>query len=1602
MLSNWLKQRRLRKHSAEFAQLLRASNTAAALDLYDAQLAPDKADLSSELRAAYHLARWFSTRRAEDAAALRLLTAGAPVNSQLAATWAVVQRLQRESSLATALRQCNAALLSEPAAAKANRQSETLEALALALLETCPAAQSGLDEQRRRASAQTVLRLLPAAAALPDEATRKLRAHLLVWAAHTLDQHKLIAAEPDIFTAFSGAQRTALQLAVAFHQARVALHAGRSDEALRAFKVVPELADAATQHRLGLFIGREAIEQGAGAAAVDWFTRLRTLTAADDSSDWPDVTALALGLAQLGAGQYAAARELLVPPDQENAAAQAAATANGHGPVSAQRLHLATLSLLAGTADWAAPARSTDDPAAQADAREIAVQNRALWQGVRTQLEPLIARLSAGEAASVWQGHLLAGLLAYVDRNTAFAPAQLAQFAAAIEHVPDAAARTKLKYMEGALVSRAQATDEATRLVRRKDYARLRELNDTVLASLGDTIPTLVRAAVYLTLWQGEPQYDPLPDLQRLPRDEADEAQVNECIRQVQIAQTLRRLSAECVSADEAERVLPALAPLFEFNEQVAARGALAVALIHLRRGHFAAARDVLPATPHEQDRASHAYVSFYLAWQEGDVQTCRALLRAKGAAHPLLLRYANHTDALSARAIVQALETNQEELLLQLLLELGGGQVESVRLPVALLRLVLWLSERGQPQQAQTVLQTVWRAYLSGEPDSLRAVEHLNWVYLVLSTLIAAQLGQYSACIEAVNRLLAVRVPPATVFGAAQANERVVAWLRFFRLVAELALAAGAEEAGANRWRAVQRTFAAQAAELEREPGVQPFIYLIGGLLASLSADTVIDDALIARLVYARQSLELRSRASFIDGVIGQLTWRQQVVTQFWAALRASDFKQGRAIYQEELLPAFGERMPHPLQLGMILATWGANTSSAADLLHRLDVLAHDAPDLDPAFIASVRNHIQDGEKYRRLVAYLQQQQFDEVIALIDQTDWLGFEPGLMPIAVAITLLYAYYKTKQNDEAIKMGQRMAQATHLSQWVQDYGALILGYVLFDAEKYASVETNADEQAADAAALNAADVFAQISQAEILGHNTDKYWAAAHFNQGLQLLKVNQRVKAFDAFTRALGQRGGGGQAKLAPLFLHFGLQNLEQGNGNRAQHAFGLMRQSLVAAPDFTAAKRAYLALLDLPPDARDDEIARRHTEYRKDAERTFKQARKTLKEQVAARYISPQEFEAERKLLAAERTEKEQQLNELSAAFQAAQDAEDSYARDLNYLNEDLRAEYITQAEYDERVRTLEEQYAALYQGDGGDPEQLLYLLLADVGRLICETLIGTGEADPGGAAFLELLRRIEHVPDIPLDSAQLGRINARPFLERDLRLLAIEKELLKHVVETARRRSPANERERERLREFIAAQITAVEALMGEAAQQDVALLTLKALCELRLRSRGDSKAALEWIEQALRLGAQSGRLAKLREEYQQQLTKAQATSDKAFDLFDQYLADGAVPLALRTQLVSENRLAILYGLSRPYTPSDLLAADTQHGIPVVRQQLEHLQKFITDEKLDDDERLRPLRERMQTLIKKLNALEQQTQDCQKEVLSLLSEKLRAQPIG
>jgi hypothetical protein len=436
---------------------------------------------------------------------------------------------------------------------------------------------------------------------------------------------------------------------------------------------------------------------------------------------------------------------------------------------------------------------------------------------------------------------------------------------------------------------------------------------------------------------------------------------------------------------------------------------------------------------------------------------------------------------------------------------------------------------------------------------EAAGAAEHdlypLHWAGLALETLVTAQLGQFTACIESAESVIGTARPRQPAFRSHDADEAMLAWCKLLRIEAELALSTTtADEELKMRWRSLRRALEDRATELANLDRVRPYALLISGLLSALSSDMMVDQTTLDGLARAQRELSLDHHASFLEHAIGKSQWRYRVLADFWEALRGGNVTRGRLIYHEELLPAFGERVPRSVQLGMIVADWGAGAAASAELTRRLDLLEYEAADLPADVIARVRNYITDGEKIREITRLLQEQKFDVLIELIDQTTWSDLKAGSMPVAVAIAQLYAYFKTRNTDIAERFATDIIESTSLSEWVRDDGALLLGYVFFDKREYP----------------NAVKAFQRTSQATVLGHNVDRYCAAAQFNEGLQLLEVNKKDKAFSAFSRALAERGGAGNiSSLAPLFLHFGLKSIEARNGERAKQAFALADDSI-------------------------------------------------------------------------------------------------------------------------------------------------------------------------------------------------------------------------------------------------------------------------------------------------------------------------------------------------------------------------------------------------------------------------------------------------------
>jgi hypothetical protein len=790
----------------------------------------------------------------------------------------------------------------------------------------------------------------------------------------------------------------------------------------------------------------------------------------------------------------------------------------------------------------AAPRESSKD-------QEIKAKNRTLWTAARLNIASSLDRLANAPAQWSWWAPLLTGLIAYTDHNVTLSLDEIARFAAAIEHVESATARTRLREIEASLISRANAVEQASLLIREKRYNELSQFNASVFSHFADSISAPVRAAVHMTLWNADPAYDPLPELLRIPVQPADEALIGGCISEVRLAHAMGQL-AQCLGAQS-----PAAPPAWEQFESAGSEGAslagLAAALFQIRDGKLDAATADLSRIAEESHDPLVVYTRFYVAWRQGDGGRCLAQLSKTNNDNPFLRR--QHPAAvIAARAlsVLEALKHDRLDEAVAVLKAAANNDLGDPALLTMLVSIVPWLMQHQMTLAARKLLHGI-REELP--PDAAAAADHrlypLRWACLAFEPLLTAQLGQYSACMATADRVIAAALPQRVAFGESEADAQMLAWCKLFRIEAELGLSTTMPTDEMKlRWRSLQRALEDRAGELSRLEPVRPYALLISGLLSALSTDMIVDQTTLRGLAAAQRELDLGQHASFLERAIGKSQSRHGVLAAFWDALRQGNLTRGRQIYRQELLPIFGERIPSMVQLAMLVADWGADAATTEELMQRLDLLHYEAADLPADVVAKFRSYIADGEKIREITRLLREQRFDALIELIEKARWTDMQPGAMPVAVALTELYAFFKTKNTEETARFATDIANARNIAEWVRDDGALLLGYVSFGKREFPQ----------------ASAAFEKISGDTLLGHNIDHYWAAAQFNEGLQLLEVDNKDKAFRAFDRSLRQRSGTAKiSNLTPLFIHFGLKGLEAGAGSRARQAFELATYSV-------------------------------------------------------------------------------------------------------------------------------------------------------------------------------------------------------------------------------------------------------------------------------------------------------------------------------------------------------------------------------------------------------------------------------------------------------
>src|SRR5206468_10785579 len=141
-------------------------------------------------------------------------------------------------------------------------------------------------------------------------------------------------------------------------------------------------------------------------------------------------------------------------------------------------------------------------------------------------------------------------------------------------------------------------------------------------------------------------------------------------------------------------------------------------------------------------------------------------------------------------------------------------------------------------------------------------------------------------------------------------------------------------------------------------------------------------------------------------------------------------------------------------------------------------------------------------------------------------------------------------------------------------------------------------------------------------------------------------------------------------------------------------------------------------------------------------------------------------------------------------------------------------------------------------------------------------------------------------------------------------LHITAIGQELRgQRRLDRSKRRAPKD------LHAFLSKECDALDSLKTENQPQDHVLLALRGAIDLLFLSDDQAPDALEAIENAMKLGVQSHKLAGLFEKHSKRVKEIQTKKRAALDIFDVYLAAGSVPAETRKAFVRSDDLAALY---------------------------------------------------------------------------------------
>lgn len=1080
-----------------------------ALSFFARSLEASKDGVGKPLRAVRDLLKWHASRDPEAVKNLNWLCVGESPQSVLMQAAAHVRHAAAVETVTADITNLDGYSPRPASGGGADKQAnvspsfKTLSDLGRALVRVC---QTGDDAERRACEA---LLLLPASDQVPPSLF-PVYARVRVWAAITGRQYEQVYFDQAVWRALPAADARRAKIACAFGAGQVAVFEGRINDARRLLNDLGEFEHPTLRASAIVEWGLRALAWGAPAAAADWFAAEQR----DSTEPVPVRQALALGdaLARWQEGDTTRAREAFeaLASDDSNPS-----------DATAQAACLCALAMIA---------------AAVQGETKTSVEGRALWNDLLRRVEQMLARLDHASSDIQWRRDLIRGLIEWAGRESAPTPESLARFAAAIGAAHHGQASERLRAIEGELISKARAIDESLSLVARRDVVRLRELHATLLAELGEAIPPTVRALVAMTIWQSDPSFDPLPELvAQLARGDAG-GLFEQAIAQVQAAQTMAKLRQLCLSPEDMS-ALPALGPLSAVDAQAGARAALASALITLRRGDLPQFRSMLSAATAETDPVLPVIVRMVGQWQSGEPGAFRDTLQSlSGNSHPIVRHGESHHPGIAAACLLHALRAVDEDGVAEFLDQIGWRENDDESISL-LCCVVNWLVKSGQADHAAVLVRLAARR--AGQP-------RLAFACAVLAVMVAGGQRQFASVVNLADQAARMPCPQQPAFGSPEADQMMSNWCALFRLEAQLAALSAANEDVRARWPSARRALLDESARMHGVKGTGSYADLLAGLLSHLAIDAAVEDSILANLAAANRALPITRGAQFVGNVLTRFDERQRVLAQFWSFLRAHKHGEVASIYRDEVKVLFAGQQPKTMVMADILSRC-VNGVAPGQLEDELKALT---PGLGGGLAECAKVlalHLRDARQVSQLIELMRARRWEDVARLADSFQWTGVNEGSMPLPVAVLLLLARYQCGQADKARALAEQLTNG-RFADWLNDDAALLLGYTFFDREQF----------------QEAARAFSKAKTGIVLGHDVERYGAAANFNAGIVLMKADQKAAAFDAFAMAMGQRRGDAEnARLAPLFLHFGLTGIETRQGDRARKAFHLLKEGL-------------------------------------------------------------------------------------------------------------------------------------------------------------------------------------------------------------------------------------------------------------------------------------------------------------------------------------------------------------------------------------------------------------------------------------------------------